>query len=295
VAAGAGGGREELDVRGRRVAGATRRAGSSRTRTRLGVLPAANPFRCCGRPTDPASQWVGAAVAAELPGRADGVRGSPASHRNGSATVTPRAGEHAQSRRIPAMRGGRGHGRCHRGPTTRMADERKRARARRERGRGSSSSARSRPTTEHAPHLRNEIEHAIASADDFLVVDSERAISSDWSGRRLSGRTTFVFARPFQTGSSACSWTGHPRGHWATTSCTCQGAAARNASTPCVAPSKRNLRHADKGQLPTCSPLWSAGSSRTERMLPAGSVNQAIVGPLPRMMPLASVLRSGRS
>jgi hypothetical protein len=28
--------------------------------------------------------------------------------------------------------------------------------------------------------LRNEIEQAIASADDFLVVDSERAISSDW-------------------------------------------------------------------------------------------------------------------
>jgi hypothetical protein len=115
------------------------------------------------------------------------------------------------------------------------------------------------------------------------------------SGRRLSGRPTFVFARPYQTGSSACSWTAHPRGHWATTSCTCQGAAARNASTPCVAPSKRSLRHADEGQLPTCSPLWSAGSSRTERMLPAGSVNQAIVGPLPRMMPLASVLRSGRS
>jgi len=37
------------------------------------------------------------------------------------------------------------------------------------------------------------------------------------------------------------------------------------------------------------------GASRTDRMLPAGSRNQAIVGPWPREMPRSSVLSSGSS
>src|SRR5437588_3335612 len=44
-----------------------------------------------------------------------------------------------------------------------------------------------------------------------------------------------------------------------------------------------------------CSPHGVPVCSMTERIFPVGSLNQAMVGPFPRIMPFVSVLRSGRS